>query len=717
MPDPPSEVDNRPFTVNSQPLDESHLRGDMEQPENVGSGRRTRSIDGAEALTHMLAGDRDTLMHNRDTLMQPEGNPLADDETPDEAGSTNIAAAIDFAVVPVPWIRAGRTPVPTHENPDAEVVEVAIVDEDEEVEVEVQVLVEDDDEMEVRERAREADEADMELVERELVGAMDYASMLEDDSHRVARPGVTVIDRWSFFRMLFAVHRNLTASFPELVMWGQVFLRSDYRICIYHRAVEDSLRWVIWDPDAPVPYDFYALRGLSGCEAFALAHSLPEYLQGWRMTRATLGNRVPGEIVITTEPRLIRAGQIVVDSVTNLTLRELAWTTNGTCVVPEAGRTYSFADLYPRPGQLHLVDFNAARAAAHETALRAPPSTPTRQESVPRHNGSPGSSTMVETSSDYSWTDSSGPQNWKVGQRLRQPDGTWGPIIRPRLRRRRGTRTPSPTSSARREADNVGSNDEYDSQGLIPAEEESSSSEDSSSDSLEYACTEATDDSRNSDSSSSSSSCDSEDGAPPLAQRPRSEDNVPSSPPHPLVLTSSDDEAMHGPRDPSPIEVTDDESSVTPTVSRATSVIDLTTDTPERGRARIRLMSPIVLVDTPARGRRRRLFSPIDMTDDEGPPSNRRRLFSPIDMTNDEGSPSNRQRMPTVDLTSEEEGDPTTRAYISSDEEGQQSPPQWGDPPLDGASQQSADSDSDDQAGESRGDVWGSSEDSRSPEV
>ncbi|TRM60909.1 hypothetical protein BD626DRAFT_571290 [Schizophyllum amplum] len=619
-----------------------------------------------------------------------------DDETPDEARSTNNAAATGLALVP--WTVARRMAVPTrisheddfmddsvdgnheaddgadelevagHEGDLGVPVEVEIIDDEEmEVQLQVQVQMEDDEETELRERARQADEADMELVEREI-SFMDSASMLEDDSRRVPRSGATVVDRWSFFRMLFAVHRNLSASFPELIMWGQVFLRCDYRICIYHRAVEDSLRWVIWDPDAPVPWNFYALSREEWL-TFALAHSLPAYLQGWRMTRATLGNRVPGETGIITGPRLTLAGQILVDSVTNLTLRELAWTTNGTNVVPEAGRTYSFDDLYPRAGQPHLVDFNTARAAAHESAYRAPPSSPTLAPTImnspSRDSGPPGSSTAVgATSSQYSWTSSSEVANWKVGQRLRQPDGAWGPIIRRRLRRRRGSRTPSPTSSALREADNVGSNDEYDSHGLIQEQQ------DSSSDSLEYASTDVVDDSSHSDSSSSSIATrqpygawssdsednDLEDGAPPSAQRPRSEDNVPSSPRSALVLTSSDEEALNGPRGTSPIEVTDDESSGTessgtPTITRATSVVDLTADTPERGRARIRLMSPIDLVDTPARGRRR-VFSPIDFTD-EGPLSNRRRLFSPIDFTN-EGPPSNRRRMATIELSSDD---------------------------------------------------------------
>ncbi|TRM56389.1 hypothetical protein BD626DRAFT_575714 [Schizophyllum amplum] len=655
----------------------------MEHSEEAVSGRRTRSIEGAEAPTRMLAGDEDV-------LTQPEGNLLADGETPDEAGCTNFTATTDFARVP--WITTRRTPVPTHsphgdnimndsvdgndiDNEKDELdeagevgdlgVQVEVeIDEEEEVQIQVQVQVEDDDDIELRERARRADEEDMDLVEREL-GAMDAVRMFEDDSHRVPRTGVTVIDRWSFFRMLFAVHRNLSATFPELVMWGQVFLRCDYRICIYNRAVEDSLRWVIWNPDAPIPWDFYALSGAEWL-TFVHAHSLPAYLQGWRMTRATLGNRVPGETGIMTGPRSIMAGPIVVDSVSNLTLRELAWTTNGTIVVPEAGRMYSFDDLYPRAGQPHLVDFNAARATAHESASRAPPSTPTRMNSPARRSGSPISSTAVAPS-EGSRTSTSDVDNWKVGQRLRQPDGTWGPIIRSRRRRRQTTRTPSPTSSAMRESYNM--EGEYDSDGLYDRQSDSDersveseqSVSSSSSESLEYAS--------------------SEDNAPPSAQQ------------H-MVLTSSDDDALNGPRGMSPMELTDDESSIIPTVSRAASrarsVIDLTADTP----GRVRLMSPIVMADTPARGRTRRRGTST-ITDDEGPPSNRR-------------------RMSTIELSSDEEGARTrrTRAYISSDEEGQQSPPQWGDPPLDGASQQSADSDSD-----GNGEEIGCSKESGSPEV
>ncbi|TRM58349.1 hypothetical protein BD626DRAFT_573569 [Schizophyllum amplum] len=82
---------------------------------------------------------------------------------------------------------------------------------------------------------------------------------------------------------------------------------------------------------------------------------------------------------------------------------------------------------------------------ALQAGVLAPPSSPTSSTPSQPGTAAPSSQTLVETEwsdedydSDGSTSDGESPApryNWKAGQRLRQPDGTWGPIIRGLVRR------------------------------------------------------------------------------------------------------------------------------------------------------------------------------------------------------------------------------------------------------------------------------------------
>ncbi|KAI5824095.1 hypothetical protein K523DRAFT_253858, partial [Schizophyllum commune Tattone D] len=167
-----------------------------------------------------------------------------------------------------------------------------------------------------------------------------------DDERPLVRPSAASGKLLAEFRAAHAALNGATLSFPELVRTGQCFLDSTYRDEYVQRSIKDRDESFSWDRRAPVPANPHKLTG-AAYRSFLSTQGLPGYVAPTRFdsdftprTGAVAPRRTP-------TIQLVKGGTFLWRLTRDPTPLDLAYSTAGTTVIPEIGRTYTFEELYP----------------------------------------------------------------------------------------------------------------------------------------------------------------------------------------------------------------------------------------------------------------------------------------------------------------------------------------------------------------------------------
>ncbi|TRM60871.1 hypothetical protein BD626DRAFT_571251 [Schizophyllum amplum] len=173
------------------------------------------------------------------------------------------------------------------------------------------------------------------------------------------------------YRAAQAVLDGRSLDFVQLVRHGRCILHDTYHDDFVQRAIKDRARLFAWDQRKAVPANPHELKGLAW-RNFLRSQGLPLYVPPTRV-RASFVPRQRS--LMSSRPagmQNVKGGTLLYDLTHEPSPLDLAYSTAGTLVVPEAGRIYTFDDLYPEATT--SADWDMAVPSSDSSPARAGPS-------------------------------------------------------------------------------------------------------------------------------------------------------------------------------------------------------------------------------------------------------------------------------------------------------------------------------------------------------